>query len=812
MNVFGRFTQKAQKAILLAQAEAREAKVNYIGSEHILLGIMKEGTGNGFKILNNLGLNYENLKIATYEVVSRGTEVINSNLIYTPRTKRIFELAFESAKEDGLDYVGTDHILLGLLREGKGIALLVLQRIGIDSAALEEVIMNTEVDDEDSEEDKKSEVLDKYTINLNAKAEAGKIDPIIGRTEEIERIIQVLSRRRKNNPVLVGEPGVGKTAIAEGLAMRITEGQVPDIIANKVIRTLDVSGLIAGAKYRGDFEERLKAVLNETIKDGNIILFIDEMHVIIGAGAAEGAMDASNILKPMLTRGELQIIGATTINEYRSRIEKDSAFERRLMPIMVKEPSIEDAIEIIRGLREKYEDHHEVTITDEAIQAAVKLSDRYLNDRFLPDKAIDLIDEASSKIKIKLYDSPKFKEEYEEKLNEIEIDKEKAINEQNYELAASLRDKEKALKHEYEEKLIEYKEKQKREKITYEEIAEIVSNWSKVPVAKMDEQETAKLVNLEERIKTRVKGQDEAVDSLAKSIKRARIGLKDPNKPMGSFIFVGPTGVGKTFLAKTLANELFGSEENMLRIDMSEYMEKHTVSRLVGSPPGYVGYDEGGQLTDAVRSNPYSVVLFDEIEKAHPDVFNILLQILDDGRLTDSKGRTVSFKDTVIIMTSNAGASSLKNKSTIGFSNGDNSKKEYEKMKDIINKELKVIFKPEFLNRLDEVIVFNELSKNEVRSIVSNLIENLKDRLFELGINASFTDKVEKYIATKGYDKEFGARPIERAIRNYIEDELAQKMLEGEFKKGDNIEVDFNRKLIVKLIGSKNEEKNRVQV
>ncbi|MGO1580767.1 MAG: ATP-dependent Clp protease ATP-binding subunit [Peptoniphilaceae bacterium] len=812
MNVFGRFTQKAQKAILLAQAEAREAKVNYIGSEHILLGIMKEGTGNGFKILNNLGLNYENLKIATYEVVSRGTEVINSNLIYTPRTKRIFELAFESAKEDGLDYVGTDHILLGLLREGKGIALLVLQRIGIDSAALEEVIMNTEVDDEDSEEDKKSEVLDKYTINLNAKAEEGKIDPIIGRTEEIERIIQVLSRRRKNNPVLVGEPGVGKTAIAEGLAMRITEGQVPDIIANKVIRTLDVSGLIAGAKYRGDFEERLKAVLNETIKDGNIILFIDEMHVIIGAGAAEGAMDASNILKPMLTRGELQIIGATTINEYRSRIEKDSAFERRLMPIMVKEPSIEDAIEIIRGLREKYEDHHEVTITDEAIQAAVKLSDRYLNDRFLPDKAIDLIDEASSKIKIKLYDSPKFKEEYEEKLNEIEIDKEKAINEQNYELAASLRDKEKALKHEYEEKLIEYKEKQKREKITYEEIAEIVSNWSKVPVAKMDEQETAKLVNLEERIKTRVKGQDDAVDSLAKSIKRARIGLKDPNKPMGSFIFVGPTGVGKTFLAKTLANELFGSEENMLRIDMSEYMEKHTVSRLVGSPPGYVGYDEGGQLTDAVRSNPYSVVLFDEIEKAHPDVFNILLQILDDGRLTDSKGRTVSFKDTVIIMTSNAGASSLKNKSTIGFSNGDNSKKEYEKMKDIINKELKVIFKPEFLNRLDEVIVFNELSKNEVRSIVSNLIENLKDRLFELGINASFTDKVEKYIVTKGYDKEFGARPIERAIRNYIEDELAQKMLEGEFKKGDNIEVDFNRKLIVKLIGSKNEEKNRVQV
>lgn len=812
MNVFGRFTQKAQKAILLAQAEAREAKVNYIGSEHILLGIMKEGTGNGFKILNNLGLNYENLKIATYEVVSRGTEVNNSNLIYTPRTKRIFELAFESAKEDGLDYVGTDHILLGLLREGKGIALLVLQRIGIDSAALEEVIMNTEVDDEDSEEDKKSEVLDKYTINLNEKAEEGKIDPIIGRTEEIERIIQVLSRRRKNNPVLVGEPGVGKTAIAEGLAMRITEGQVPDIIANKVIRTLDVSGLIAGAKYRGDFEERLKAVLNETIKDGNIILFIDEMHVIIGAGAAEGAMDASNILKPMLTRGELQIIGATTINEYRSRIEKDSAFERRLMPIMVKEPSIEDAIEIIRGLREKYEDHHEVTITDEAIKAAVKLSDRYLNDRFLPDKAIDLIDEASSKIKIKLYDSPKFKEEYEEKLNEIEIDKEKAINEQNYELAASLRDKEKALKHEYEEKLIEYKEKQKREKITYEEIAEIVSNWSKVPVAKMDEEETAKLVNLEERIKTRVKGQDDAVDSLAKSIKRARIGLKDPNKPMGSFIFVGPTGVGKTFLAKTLANELFGSEENMLRIDMSEYMEKHTVSRLVGSPPGYVGYDEGGQLTDAVRSNPYSVVLFDEIEKAHPDVFNILLQILDDGRLTDSKGRTVSFKDTVIIMTSNAGASSLKNKSTIGFSNGDNSKKEYEKMKDIINKELKVIFKPEFLNRLDEVIVFNELSKNEVRSIVSNLIENLKDRLFELGINASFTDKVEKYIATKGYDKEFGARPIERAIRNYIEDELAQKMLEGEFKKGDNIEVDFNRKLIVKLIGSKNEEKNRVQV
>ncbi|RVU54286.1 ATP-dependent Clp protease ATP-binding subunit [Anaerosphaera multitolerans] len=814
MGMFARFTEKSQKAILFAQNEAREGRHNYVGSEHLLLGIVRESTGRGAKILHSLGISYDSLKMATYEVVAKGQEVTSSNLVYTPRTKRIFELSFEAAREEGENYVETDHLLLGILREGNGVAVLILKRMGIDSAALENTILNSYDERyEGDEEERQNKALDKFTVNLNEKSAEGKIDPIIGREEEIKRVIQVLSRRKKNNPVLIGEPGVGKTAIAEGLAQKIVEGDVPEIIADKVIRTLDVSGLIAGAKYRGDFEERLKSVIKESIESENTILFIDELHVIIGAGSAEGAMDASNILKPMLTSGELQIIGATTINEYRKHIEKDTAFERRLMPILVEEPTVEDSITIIKGLKDKYEEHHNVLISDEAIDAAVKLSHRYLTDRFLPDKAIDLIDEASSKLKVNSYKTPEYKYEYEEKLSELEEQKNNAIDSQDFELAASIRDKERILREELEEKEKEYKESLGKTVVTYENIAQIVSEWSKVPVTKMTEEQNEKLLNLEKNLKHFVKGQDEAIDSLSKAIKRARMGLKDPDKPIGSFIFVGPTGVGKTYLAKMLAKELFGSEDNMIRIDMSEYMEKHTVSRLIGSPPGYVGYDEGGQLTDAVRTNPYSVVLFDEIEKAHPDVFNVLLQILDDGRLTDSKGRTVSFKDTVIIMTSNAGASMLKKKATIGFSVEDTSKKEYEKMKEIINGALKDIFRPEFLNRLDEVIVFKELGQKEISSIVGLMLEKLEERLGNMDIKVKFTNKVVQYIASKGFDPDFGARPLERAIRNYIEDELAQKMLEGEFGKGDSIEVDFNRKLIVKVLTEvKNEEKDSVQV
>ncbi|EFI41345.1 MULTISPECIES: ATP-dependent Clp protease ATP-binding subunit [Peptoniphilus] len=812
MDIFGKFTEKSQKALLFAQTEAREGRRNYVGSEHLLLGIMRVENSKGAKILSNLGLNYNSLKSAIYEVVTMGQDVISSNLIYTPRTKRIFELAFEAAKEDESEFVGTEHLLIGILREGQGVAALVLKRIGIDSDALEESILNIE-DEEIDERNKKESSLEKYTQNLNSRAEQGKIDNIVGREKEIERIIQVLSRRRKNNPVLIGDPGVGKTAIVEGLAQKIQNREVPEIIQDKIIRTLDVSGLIAGAKYRGDFEERLKSVIDEAIKSENTILFIDELHVIIGAGAAEGAMDASNILKPMLTRGELQIIGATTIGEYRKQIEKDPAFERRLMPIIIEEPTVEDSIKILKGLREGYENHHNVIITDDAIDAAVKLSDRYLTDRFLPDKAIDLIDEAASKLKISAYKTPDFKSEYTRELNDLTRQKNIAVEAQDFELAASIRDKEKALKKEYENREQEYNSSKKKDRVTYEIISKIVSDWSKVPVVKMDEKQNKKLLHLEGNLKKNVKGQDDAIASVSKAIKRARIGLKDPNKPIGSFIFVGPTGVGKTYLAKMLAKELFGSEENLLRIDMSEYMEKHSVSKLVGSPPGYVGYDEPGQLTDAVRTNPYSVVLFDEIEKAHPDVFNILLQILDDGRLTDSKGRTVSFKDTLIIMTSNAGASFLKNKSSIGFSSVDGTIKEYENMKMLINKSLKDVFKPEFLNRIDEIIVFRELGEKEVQSIVKNMLEKLAERLFEMGIRVKFTPRVVKYISDIGFDTEFGARPLERAIRTNIEDELAQKILEGKIKEGNKIEIGFNKKLTIKkLSGVRDEKKEQVQV
>ena len=823
MSMFGRFSEKAQKAILFAQAEARDERHSYIGSEHILLGIIKEGTDAGAQILDKLGIDYQKAKKATLDIVATGQGPTVASVSYTPRTKRIFELSFDVAKELGNRYVGTEHLLLGILREGQGVAILVLKRLGIDIINLEnDILNNLDEYEEENEENPSQESLNKFTIDLSKKAQEGKIDPIIGREKEIKRVIQVLSRRTKNNPVLIGEPGVGKTAIAEGLALKIFKGDVPQIMADKKIMTLDVSALIAGSKYRGDFEERLKNVVKEAENNKNIILFIDEMHVIIGAGAAEGAMDASNILKPMLTRGVIQIIGATTISEYRKHIEKDPAFERRLMPITVEEPNVEDSIKILMGIKDKYEDHHNVTIGEDAVSAAVKLSDRYLNDRFLPDKAIDLIDEAASKLKIESYKTPDFEKKYKEELKKVEDDKNMAVRNQDFELAASLRDKEKVIEREYKEALEDFKEEESKKRVEVDLIANIVSEWSKVPVTNLTEKETERLKTLDEDLKKKVKGQDQAIDVLARAVKRARIGLKTPNKPIGSFIFVGPTGVGKTFLTKTLAEELFGSPENMIRIDMSEYMEKYTVSRLVGSPPGYVGYDEGGQLTEAVRTKPYSVILFDEIEKAHPDVFNILLQILDEGRLTDAQGRTVNFKDTVIVMTSNVGANSLVKNNTLGFSvNKEEEKKnEYQKMKDIISRELKNTFRPEFLNRIDETVVFKELSKKEIKNIVGLQLEDLNLRLETMGIKATFTDKLINHIVEKGYDKKYGARPLQRTIRNLLEDEIADRYLDGKIKEGSLINIDFKNKLIIENVeeledlkkDKKDEKENSIQV
>ncbi len=823
MSMFGRFSEKAQKAILFAQAEARDERHSYIGSEHILLGIIKEGTDAGAQILDKLGIDYQKAKKATLDIVATGQGPTVASVSYTPRTKRIFELSFDVAKELGNRYVGTEHLLLGILREGQGVAILVLKRLGIDIINLEnDILNNLDEYEEENEENPSQESLNKFTIDLSKKAQDGKIDPIIGREKEIKRVIQVLSRRTKNNPVLIGEPGVGKTAIAEGLALKIFNGDVPQIMADKKIMTLDVSALIAGSKYRGDFEERLKNVVKEAENNKNIILFIDEMHVIIGAGAAEGAMDASNILKPMLTRGVIQIIGATTISEYRKHIEKDPAFERRLMPITVEEPNVEDSIKILMGIKDKYEDHHNVTIGEDAVSAAVKLSDRYLNDRFLPDKAIDLIDEAASKLKIESYKTPDFEKKYKEELKKVEDDKNMAVRNQDFELAASLRDKEKVIEREYKEALEDFKKEESKKRVEVDLIANIVSEWSKVPVTNLTEKETERLKTLDEDLKKKVKGQDQAIDVLARAVKRARIGLKTPNKPIGSFIFVGPTGVGKTFLTKTLAEELFGSPENMIRIDMSEYMEKYTVSRLVGSPPGYVGYDEGGQLTEAVRTKPYSVILFDEIEKAHPDVFNILLQILDEGRLTDAQGRTVNFKDTVIVMTSNVGANSLVKNNTLGFSlNKEEEKKnEYQKMKDIISRELKNTFRPEFLNRIDETVVFKELSKKEIKNIVGLQLEDLNLRLETMGIKATFTDKLINHIVEKGYDKKYGARPLQRTIRNLLEDEIADRYLDGKIKEGSLINIDFKNKLIIENVeeledlkkDKKDEKENSIQV
>ncbi len=805
MAMFGRFTERAQKSILLAQEEAKNLRHNYVGTEHILLGLLAEGEGIAATALNNMGVTLEAARNEVIKAIGKGNYTVDI-MGFTPRTKRIFELSFLAARNLGHNYVGTEHILLGLLEEGEGVAIVVLQKLGVDIEKLKQNIFDMLSDNQykttSSQERVSSNTpnLDKYGRDLTQLAKEGKIDPVIGRSKEIERVIQILSRRTKNNPVLIGEPGVGKTAIAEGLAQKIVEGEVPEIIKGKRVVTLDLPGMLAGAKYRGEFEERLKAVINEIKEDGNIILFIDELHTIVGAGAAEGAIDASNILKPVLARGELQIIGATTIDEYRKYIEKDSALERRFQPIMVEEPSVEDSIKILEGLRDRYEAHHGVKISDEAIKAAVELSNRYITDRYLPDKAIDLIDEACSMVRIKSFVAPDGLKDLEEKLEELNQEKEEAINTQNYEKAAKIRDEEKKIK----EKLEEEKSRWEKEKQTsnmvigYDEVAQVVSSWTGVPVSKMTKEESEKLLNLEEILHEKVVGQDQAVSSVANAVRRARVGLKDPKKPIGTFIFVGPTGVGKTYLAKALAEALFGDEDAMIRIDMSEYMEKHSVSRLIGSPPGYVGYDEGGQLTEAVRKNPYSVILFDEIEKAHPDVFNILLQILDDGRLTDSKGRTVDFKNTVIIMTSNVGATSIKKQNVLGFSAADEEEKEeYEKMKETIMEELKRTFRPEFLNRVDEIIVFHSLKEEDVKDIVNIMVKDLEKRMKKLDININVTENTIDYISKKGFDPEYGARPLERTITKMIEDQLAEEILKGNVSKEDNIVIDYKEDKLV---------------
>lgn len=781
----------------MAARESLKLKHDYIGTEHILLAFFKMDNEET-KALLEAGADYENLKAIIISSIGYGKSETPPTG-FTPRVKRLLEISREEAAKRGDQYVGSVHVLLALLRDDESFSAYMLKTTGVNKKKILDQLSspnkNKNVNKKGAMRQEDS-TIEKFSRNLNDLAKEGKIDPVIGRKSEIERIIQVLLRRRKNNPVLIGEPGVGKTAIAEGLAQRIVEGEVPEIIADKVLVSLDLAGMLAGTKYRGDFEERLKNTINELIEQENVVLFIDEFHTIVGAGGAEGAMDASNILKPVLAKGEIQMIGATTIDEYRKNIEKDAAMERRLQPIMVDEPTVEDTIKIIKGIRDKYEVHHKVMIMDEAITAAAELSHRYLPDRFLPDKAIDLIDEAASRVRMKFYISPPDIKELEDALESKLEEKEQAVATQDFEKAAIVRDEIKKIKDELAEIQGEWdiEKKTKNMIVGEEEIAEIVSDWSNVPVTKLTEEESEKYLNLGENLKEKVIGQDPAVEEITHAIQRARVGLKEEGKPIGSFIFVGPTGVGKTHLAKSLSEELFGDEESMIRIDMSEYMEKHSVSKLIGSPPGYVGYDEGGQLTEAVRRKPYSVVLFDEIEKAHPDVFNMMLQILDDGRLTDSQGKTVDFKNTVVIMTSNVGATSLSKTKSLGFNtNKDVEKEEYEKNKEIIQEELKNTFRPEFLNRVDDIIIFQNLNEKDVKKIAALLLDEMIERLARVDIEAVYDNKLLNYVSNTGFSKEYGARPLERVIRTSIENAMAEAILSGDISKEDNIAITVAR-------------------
>ncbi|WP_040203192.1 ATP-dependent protease ATP-binding subunit ClpC [Neobacillus jeddahensis] len=803
--MFGRFTERAQKVLALAQEEAIRLGHNNIGTEHVLLGLVREGEGIAAKALYGLGLGSEKIQKEVENLIGKGQET-SQTIHYTPRAKKVIELSMDEARKLGHSYVGTEHILLGLIREGEGVAARVLNNLGVSLNKARQQVLQLLGSNESgghqggASASANTPTLDSLARDLTSIAREGSLDPVIGRSKEIQRVIEVLSRRTKNNPVLIGEPGVGKTAIAEGLAQQIVNNEVPEILRDKRVMTLDMGTVVAGTKYRGEFEDRLKKVMDEIRQAGNIILFIDELHTLIGAGGAEGAIDASNILKPSLARGELQCIGATTLDEYRKYIEKDAALERRFQPIRVDEPTAEESVQILAGLRDRYEAHHRVSITDEAIEAAVKLSDRYISDRFLPDKAIDLIDEAGSKVRLRSYTTPPNLKELEVKLEEVRKEKDAAVQSQEFEKAASLRDTEQRLREQLEETKKTWKEKQGKEnnEVTVEDIASVVSSWTGVPVSKLAETETAKLLNLEELLHSRVIGQEEAVIAVSKAVRRARAGLKDPKRPIGSFVFLGPTGVGKTELARALAEAMFGDEDSMIRIDMSEYMEKHSTSRLVGSPPGYVGYEEGGQLTEKVRRKPYSVILLDEIEKAHPDVFNILLQVLEDGRLTDSKGRTVDFRNTVLIMTSNVGAEALKRNKYVGF-NIQDGEQDYKDMKGKVMEELKKAFRPEFLNRIDEIIVFHALEKKHLEEIVTLLSEQLVNRLKEQNISLQLTEAAKGKISQEGYDPEYGARPLRRAIQKHIEDRLSEELLKGTLLTGQLVVIDVdNGEFIVK--------------
>ena len=803
-----KFTNRANKAIEVANDIALELGHSYIGTEHILYGLAKEGGGIASKVLENQNVTADDILNKIEELIGRD-EPIENIVDFTPRTKRVVESAFIEARKLGYNFIGTEHLLIGILREGDCIAAKILLDLNVNIPKLYNEIIKVINEGEDYQGGEDSEsysngskkrgkgsynqtpTLNQFGEDLTKKAEEGKLDPIIGRKEEIERVIQILSRRTKNNPCLIGEPGVGKTAAVEGLAQKIVSGDVPEVLKDKRVVTLDISGMVAGAKYRGDFEERIKKALDEVKKAGDVILFIDEIHTIVGAGAAEGAIDAANILKPMLARGEIQLVGATTLNEYRKYIEKDAALERRFSTVIVNEPSEKDTVQILKGIRDKYEAHHNVKITDEAIEAAVKLSVRYVNDRFLPDKAIDLIDEAASRARLKTFTEPDSLKQMQEDIEKIKNEKEEAVLSQKFEKAAKLRDEEKKLKETFEKEQSKWKNKNTKSivTITEENIAEVIASWTGIPAKKITEDENEKLKNLETELHKRVIGQNEAVEAVAKAIRRGRVGLKDPNRPIGSFLFLGPTGVGKTELSKALAEVLFGDENAMVRVDMSEFMEPHSVSKLIGSPPGYVGFDEGGQLTEKIRRKPYSVILFDEIEKAHPDVMNMLLQILEDGRLTDSQGRTVNFKNTVIIMTSNLGARLITDKKHLGFTNTsdditEDAQKEYEETKKEVMAELKKELRPEFINRIDEIIVFHKLNDNEINQIIDIMLKEVVNRLKEQKYDIELEPEVKELIAKEGIDKNFGARPLRRTIQNLVEDKLAEEILDGKLNKG----------------------------
>ena len=836
--MFERFTEKAIKVIMLAQEEARRLGHNFVGTEQILLGLIGEGTGVAAKVLKSLGVNLKDSRIEVEKIIGRGSGFVAVEIPFTPRAKRVLELSLEEARQLGHNYIGTEHLLLGLIREGEGVAARVLENLGIDLTKVRTQVIRmlgetAEVGTggNSSKGNLKTATLDEFGTNLTKLASESKLDPVVGRYAEIDRVVQILGRRTKNNPVLIGEPGVGKTAIAEGLAQRIQLGEIPDILEDKRVLTLDIGLLVAGTKYRGEFEERLKKIMEEIKSAGNVILVIDEVHTLIGAGAAEGAIDAANILKPALARGELQCIGATTLDEYRKHIERDAALERRFQPVMVGEPSIEDTIEILKGLRERYEQHHRLKITDEALEAAAHLGDRYISDRFLPDKAIDLIDEAGSRVRLINSKLPPEAKQVDKELRQIQKQKEESVRDQNFEQAGQLREKEIELSDKIKELLENQKESSDGDNtnnlsestinntkslqnplVSEEDVAHIVASWTGVPVQKLTETESVKLLNMEETLHQRLIGQDEAVKAVSRAIRRARVGLKNPNRPIASFIFSGPTGVGKTELTKSLASYFFGSEEAMIRLDMSEFMERHTVSKLIGSPPGYVGFNEGGQLTEAVRRRPYTVVLFDEVEKAHPDVFNLLLQLLEEGRLTDSKGRTVDFKNTLLIMTSNIGSKVIeKGGGGLGFEfSGDSVEdSQYNRIKSLVNEELKQYFRPEFLNRLDEIIVFRQLTKNEVKEIAEIMLKEVFARLKDKGIKLDVTDAFKERLVEEGYNPSYGARPLRRAVMRLLEDSLAEEVLSGRIKDGDKalVDIDDNKKVTIKISSEESSQK-----